>query len=72
MQSGRCPKCGSNRIAKTRFAQYLGAGVSGPTIDLYACAECRFTEQYMAEPVESRVAVLDAWSWVQPEEGPFR
>ena len=72
MKSGRCPKCGSHRIATTKFAQYLGEGVSGPTFHLYVCAECRFAEQYLAESVEARVGVLDSWSWVQPEEGPFR
>jgi predicted nucleic-acid-binding Zn-ribbon protein len=72
MQGGQCPKCGSHRIATTRFAQYLGAGVSGPTFRLYACADCRYTEQYLDEPVERRVAVLDAWEWLQPDAGPFR
>lgn len=72
MQSGRCPKCSSARIATTRYTQYLGVGLSGPTFQLYACAECRYTEQYMVDSVESRVSVLDTWSWVKPKEGPFR
>ena len=72
MNGGRCPKCASTRIATTRFTQYLGAGVSGPTFRLYVCAECRYSEQYMDEPVEPRVAVLDAWHWLQPDRGPFR
>ncbi|MEZ4335831.1 MAG: hypothetical protein R3B82_04310 [Sandaracinaceae bacterium] len=52
---------------------YLGAGVSGPTIELYVCADCRYCEQYMVGSVEERVQVLDAWKWVRPEDrGPFR
>jgi predicted nucleic-acid-binding Zn-ribbon protein len=72
MQSGRCPKCSGVRIATSRYALYLGGGVTGPQLALYACADCRYTEQYMVESVENRVAVLDSWSWVQPEKGPFR
>lgn len=72
MQKGRCPKCGGSKIGVTRFTLYLGAGVSGPTMRLFACADCRFTEQYIVDEVESRVAVLDSWSWLQPEKGPFR
>ena len=72
MKSGRCPKCNGVRVAVTRYTLYLGAGVAGPKLALYACADCRFSEQYLDEPVEDRVAVLDRWSWVKPEEGPFR
>lgn len=72
MQRGRCPKCASTRIATTKYTQYLGAGVSGPTFHLYVCAACRYAEQYLADAVETRVAVLDAWHWLRPEDGPFR
>ena len=72
MRTGRCPKCSGSRIATTKYAMYLGAGVSGPSLLLYACADCRFVEQYMVDSVEDRVAVLDNWSWVSPEKGPFR
>lgn len=72
MRNGRCPKCNGKRIATTSYALYLGAGVSGPTIDLYACADCRYLEQYLRDSVESRVAVLDSWRWLNAEEGPFR
>jgi predicted nucleic-acid-binding Zn-ribbon protein len=72
MRTGRCPKCNSNRIASTEFTLYLGAGVSGPTIDLFACADCRYVEQYLRDSVDARVAVLDAWKWIKPDEGPFR
>ena len=72
MQTGRCPKCGGSRIATSRYALYLGAGVNGPNLALYACADCRYTEQYMLESVEDRVAVLDRWTWVNPDTGPFR
>lgn len=72
MQDGRCPKCGGQRIGTTRFTQYLGAGVSGPSFQLYACADCRYSEQYIVDSVESRVNVLDSWSWVKTEKGPFR
>ncbi len=72
MRNGRCEKCGGDRVATTSYALYLGAGVAGPTIDLYACADCRYIEQYMRDSVETRVAVLDSWRWVKPDEGPFR
>lgn len=72
MRRGRCPKCESSRIATTKFTQYLGAGVSGPSFQLFVCAECRYSEQYMLDSVESRVKLLDNWTWLQPEEGPFR
>jgi hypothetical protein len=72
MQSGTCPKCNGKRIAQTDYTLYLGAGVSGPTIDLYACADCKYVEQYLRGSVESRVAVLDKWQWVRTDEGPFR
>lgn len=72
MQDGRCPKCGGGRIATTSYALYLGAGVTGPTLDLFACADCRYVEQYMHDSVEARVAVLDSWRWVKPDDGPFR
>ncbi|MBX3270366.1 MAG: hypothetical protein KF729_08890 [Sandaracinaceae bacterium] len=73
MKDGHCPKCEGLRIATTRYTLYLGAGVSGPTMDLYACADCRYVEQYMAGSVEEKVLVLDSWRWVQREgEGPFR
>ena len=72
MRTGKCPKCGNHRIATTHFALYLGGGVTGPTIDLFACADCRYVEQYMRDSVDARVSVLDAWRWVKPEEGPFR
>lgn len=73
MKDGRCPKCEHTRIATTRFVVYLGAGVSGPTIDLYVCADCRYCEHYMVGSVEERVNVLDSWKWVRPaDRGPFR
>lgn len=72
MQDGRCPKCGGNRIATTSYALYLGGGVAGPTLDLYACADCRYVEQYMRDSVEARVALLDTWKWVKADQGPFR
>ncbi|MEC7519545.1 MAG: hypothetical protein VYE22_06765 [Myxococcota bacterium] len=72
MRSGRCPKCEGQKIATTKYAQYLGAGVSGPTFRLFACADCRYTEQYLEEPVEQRVKVLDSWRWLKDEKGPFR
>jgi len=72
MRTGRCPKCGATRIATTSYAVYLGAGVTGPTLDLYACADCRYVEQYMRDPVESRVAVLDSWRWLRKDDAPFR
>ncbi|MBZ0115449.1 MAG: hypothetical protein IT378_19120 [Sandaracinaceae bacterium] len=72
MRHGRCPKCGGGRIATTELTLYLGAGVSGPTIELYACADCRFVEQYVKNDVVQLVSVLDAWKWVQPRSGPFR
>ena len=55
-----------------KFNLYLGAGVSGPNLQLFACADCRFTETYVLESVESRVAVLDNWEWFTPESPPFR
>lgn len=72
MRNGRCPKCGGNRVARTEFVVYMGAGVSGPTIELFACAQCRFCEHYLRGSVEERVAVLDTWTWVGPDGGPFR
>ena len=72
MQTGQCPKCEGRRVAKTHYVLYLGAGVAGPSFDLYVCADCRYAEHYMREPVEDRVKVLDRWSWVTPDEGPFR
>lgn len=72
MRTGRCPKCEGTRIATTSYVIYLGAGLSGPTVDLYACADCRLIEQYLRDAVESRVAVLDSWRWFRPDEGPFR
>jgi len=52
---------------------YVGGGVSGPTVDFYVCAQCKYCEQFMVGSVEERVSVLDSWSWVQREEGgPFR
>lgn len=72
MRTGKCPKCSSNRVAVTQFTVYLGAGISGPTIDLYACADCRYVEQYIRDSVDERVAVLDTWKWVSPEKSPFR
>ncbi|MGE0790892.1 MAG: hypothetical protein AB7S26_34780 [Sandaracinaceae bacterium] len=73
MKTGRCPKCSSNRIATTQFTLYLGAGIVGPVLELYACADCRYVETYLKDSVEERVQVLDSWSWVQkPEGGPFR
>ena len=73
MKDGRCPKCEGGRIATTRYSLYFGAGVSGPTVDLFACADCRYTEHYMGGSVEEKVLVLDAGRWVQREgEGPFR
>lgn len=72
MRNGRCPKCGGNRVARTEFVVYMGAGVSGPTIELFVCAGCRFLEQYLKGSVEERVQVLDTWHWVGPDGGPFR
>ncbi len=73
MKDGRCPKCEGSRIATTRFVVYMGAGVSGPTIDLYVCADCKYCEHFMVGSVEERVNVLDSWKWVLREEGgPFR
>jgi predicted nucleic-acid-binding Zn-ribbon protein len=72
MHTGRCPKCDGSRVATTSYTLYLGGGVSGPSIHLYACADCRYVEQYLADSVEARVSVLDSWRWVFPDEGPFR
>jgi len=73
MQTGRCPKCGGSRIAQTRYVLYRGAGISGPNLALYVCADCHFAEHYVTDKVESLVSALDAWSWVLPDEGgPFR
>ncbi len=72
MRTGRCPKCGGKDVATTHYSLYLGSGVSGPTIDLYACNDCRYVEQYLRDSVESRVAVLDTWRWVNADGGPFR
>lgn len=73
MRDGSCPKCGGRRIATTKLVVYVGGGVSGPTVDFYVCAQCKYCEQFMVGSVEERVSVLDSWSWVQREEGgPFR
>lgn len=73
MKNGRCPKCKASRVGTTEFTLYLGAGVVGPQIQLYACAECRYVESYLKDSVEERVQVLDSWSWVTPDDGgPFR
>jgi predicted nucleic-acid-binding Zn-ribbon protein len=72
MRTGRCPKCNSERIAVTKYTLYLGAGVSGPRMALYACAACRYAENYLEDSVEERVQILDSWRWVKPTEGPFR
>jgi len=73
MKSGRCSKCSSDRVARTEFTLYLGAGVVGPVIELYACADCRYVEQYLKDSVQERVQILDRWKWVKPDEGgPFR
>jgi hypothetical protein len=72
MKSGRCPKCGGGRIATSEYAMYLGNGISGPSISLYACADCRYLEQYVKEDIEQRVKVLDSWRWLVKDDGPFR
>ena len=72
MRTGRCPKCGGHRVATTAYPLYLGAGIAGPTLDLYACADCRYVEQYLRDSVESRVALLPSWRWVRADDGPFR
>lgn len=72
MEGGKCPKCDGTRIAKTKYALYLGTKAAGPSFALYVCADCRYSEQYMQESVDERVKVLDRWDWVKPEEGPFR
>ena len=73
MRNGRCPKCGAGQVARTEFTVYMGAGVSGPTVELFACADCRYCEHYLVDSVKERVQVLDSWTWVRPDEGgPFR
>jgi len=73
MRNGRCPKCEGDEIARTEYTLYIGAGFSGPTLELLACADCRYVEQYLVGSVREKVSVLDAWTWVKKrEEGPFR
>jgi len=73
MKDGRCPKCGGSRIARTEFVVYMGAGLSGPTMELYACSTCKYCEHFLKGSVEEKVKILDSWKWVQREEGgPFR
>ena len=47
MRSGTCPKCAGKRIATSSFSLYLGGGISGPTIDLFACGDCRYLAQVL-------------------------
>lgn len=72
MKEGRCPKCSSSKVATTEFTLYLGAGVVGPRMQMYACADCHYVETYIRDSVEERVQILDSWRWVKPDDGPFR
>lgn len=72
MRNGRCPKCGARAIATSQVTLYQGQGVAGPTLDLFACAECRLVETYLHDDPAARVDALDSWRWVHPDEGPFR
>jgi hypothetical protein len=72
MKEGRCPKCERQRIATSKVTLYEGRGQAGPTLRIYACAHCRFVETYLHDDPAKRVEVLDTWTWVTPDDGPFR
>lgn len=73
MRDGRCPKCGCQEVARTEIVLYLGAAKSGPTLELFVCADCRYVEPYLLGSVREKVSILDAWTWVRTDEGgPFR